>query len=382
MSFQLKQPALLENVQTQTESAVTSTPTRLFFVDHVRVTLTILVILHHLAITYGALGPWYYQEPTKDPLSAGILTFFMLINQSFFMGLFFLISAYFTPGSYARKGPRTFLKDRLLRLGIPLLVFSLLINPLLLMFSFKVPFSLNLMGTGPLWFVTALLMFDCLYVIFRQISKGRSMQMFQQTHKPLTFKSVLAFTLFLAVFVFITRLWFPFGWSIPVINLTISNFPQYISLFIVGLLAAHRGWFQNTPSWIGKVGLWKALGSTLILLPLAIISGPAAFTGGLHWQSFVYGLWESIMGVGMASGLLILFRQRHNRQGRIGRWLSQQTYAVYCIHAPMIVCIGILLSSLHLYPLLKFALVSLVALVLCFGCADLLRRIPAVRRIL
>ncbi len=39
------------------------------------------------------------------------------------MGCLFLISGYFTPGSYDRKGPKRFPKDRLLHLGIPLLVF-------------------------------------------------------------------------------------------------------------------------------------------------------------------------------------------------------------------------------------------------------------------
>jgi fucose 4-O-acetylase-like acetyltransferase len=32
------------------------------------------------------------------------------------MGFFFLISGYFTPGSFERKGLRSFLKDRLIRL--------------------------------------------------------------------------------------------------------------------------------------------------------------------------------------------------------------------------------------------------------------------------
>ena len=41
------------------------------------------------------------------------------VNAAFFMGLFFLISAYFVPSSFERKGTWTFLKDRFLRLGIP-----------------------------------------------------------------------------------------------------------------------------------------------------------------------------------------------------------------------------------------------------------------------
>jgi hypothetical protein len=46
------------------------------------------------------------------------------------MGLFLLIAAYFIPGSYDRKGAKRFLKDRLIRLGIPLVVYSWILRPL------------------------------------------------------------------------------------------------------------------------------------------------------------------------------------------------------------------------------------------------------------
>jgi glucans biosynthesis protein C len=41
-----------------------------------------------------------------------------------------LIAAYFTPGSYDRKGATSFLRDRLVRLGISLLLYYLLLEPL------------------------------------------------------------------------------------------------------------------------------------------------------------------------------------------------------------------------------------------------------------
>jgi fucose 4-O-acetylase-like acetyltransferase len=102
---------------------------RLFFIDHLRVLLIILVIMHHLAITYGAAGSWYYQDTAKDTLTTVLLSILTATNQAFFMGFFFLISAYFTPGSYDRKGAGPFLRDRFLRLGIPLLIYDGLINP-------------------------------------------------------------------------------------------------------------------------------------------------------------------------------------------------------------------------------------------------------------
>src|SRR5574340_1541995 len=104
---------------------------RLLFIDNLRILLIILVVLHHLAITYGALGAWYYKEGQPDMIATILFSLFVAINQSFFMGFFFMISGYFTPGSYDKKGAWHFFKDRSIRLGIPLLFYIVFIDPLI-----------------------------------------------------------------------------------------------------------------------------------------------------------------------------------------------------------------------------------------------------------
>ena len=71
---------------------------------------TLLVVFHHAAITYGAMGSWFYKEiePSNTPASL-ILTLFVAYNQAFFMGLFFLIAGSLTPGAIARHGAAEFL---------------------------------------------------------------------------------------------------------------------------------------------------------------------------------------------------------------------------------------------------------------------------------
>ena len=51
-----------------------------------------------------------------NDISTILITLFLAINQSFFMGFFFMISSYFNPGSVDRKGSTAFLVDRLKRL--------------------------------------------------------------------------------------------------------------------------------------------------------------------------------------------------------------------------------------------------------------------------
>jgi peptidoglycan/LPS O-acetylase OafA/YrhL len=101
------------------------------FIDRLRVLLTALVITFHGAITYGSAGGWYWREvdDLSRPLRIG-LTMMAAICQAYFMGMFFLLAGYFTPSSLERKGLKRFVLDRLLRLGIPLLVYGLLIGPI------------------------------------------------------------------------------------------------------------------------------------------------------------------------------------------------------------------------------------------------------------
>lgn len=104
---------------------------RTFFIDRLRVVLTALVILHHTAITYGGSGGWFYREVLDGGTPTSLLlTVFCAVSQSFFMGMFFLLVGYFTPASLARKGARQFLRERLLRPGVPLLVFGFVLGPL------------------------------------------------------------------------------------------------------------------------------------------------------------------------------------------------------------------------------------------------------------
>ncbi len=164
--------------------------TRLFFVDHLRVALTTLVVLHHLAIMYAANMPFYYEEPAyRDARAAMVLVVFQLLNQAHFMGFFFLLSGYLTPGSFHRKGPTRFLVERFRRLGIPLVVYALVLNPIAWVGVYRMPRELThittpftwqqypkLIAMGPMWFVAMLLIIDVGYVAWRLATKNRPLR--------------------------------------------------------------------------------------------------------------------------------------------------------------------------------------------------------------
>ena len=95
--------------------------TRLLYIDNIRLVLITLVVIGHLAITYGSEGDWYYKEPgtVSDIFTMVMLPVGAIVIASL-LGLFSLIAGYFTPRAYDRKGPGAFLLDRFKRLAIPL----------------------------------------------------------------------------------------------------------------------------------------------------------------------------------------------------------------------------------------------------------------------
>ena len=387
----------------------TGKKSRLFFLDHLRTFLAILVVLHHVALVYGAsVQGFYYIEPpftspgVVNPLAYLALLVFVLSNQAWFMGAFFLLAGYFAPDSLDRKGAGSFLRDKLLRLGIPILLFYFVLNPIsrigwwlmpTSMTGITTPLSLEayprLLGLGPLWFVLMLLVFDIGYALWRLLTKNRTSSTMADSSVP-SYPGIGLFIMTLAVVSYLVRMVIPLGesvWEFP----TLAYLPQYLSFFVLGIVASRRNWLQSLPSSMGIVGLVAAVVGSVLLYPLALsgrMFAPelhpafANAMGNGHWQSAVYALWDSLFAVGMCIGLITLFRDLIDGQGRFGRFLSQHSYAVYILHMPVIVFLAYALRGITLGSILKFGLASVIIVPVCFAVAYIIRKIPGVSRVL
>jgi glucan biosynthesis protein C len=374
--------------------------TRLLFIDNIRVFLTVLVILHHLMIIYAGTGNFYYPEGRQDVVAEALGGWFCATNQAYFMGLFLLISAYFVPGSYDRKGASRFLKDRLIRLGIPLALYSWVINPLFVYVFFyqdiRMPFwryypseyfkNNPLIGAGPLWFVEVLLIFSLLYVLWRRLTRSRSPEPVAETAFPGS-RSIALFALLLGVAGFLARLVFVMdAYNFGPLNLQFAFFAQYIALFVVGLIAYRRNWLLGLPDRTGR--LWLRIAVLLILLwaPMMVVNGAInddnSFKGGWNWQALMYALWESFLCLSMCIGLIYAFRRFLNHRGKLAGFLVPNAYTAYIIHAPVIVTLAYAVRDVTLYPLFKWVLVVLVAVPLILGLSSLIRKLPHMDRVL
>jgi len=380
----------------------TRTKPRLLYIDNLRTVLITGVILYHAAIVYGAPGVFPYREGREDELTGMVFTLLLAIFAAFGLGFFFMITGYFTPGACDRKGTTSFLLDRLIRLGIPLLIYIVIIDPLIIymmrwfltgsggsIFNFLRRHFANYdsLGVGPMWFVEVLLIFTLLYVLWRYVAKVLPQVKLQEGELPGNL-AIALFALALGVITFVWRIWLPEGSYFSLLNFPLASLPQYFFLFIVGIIAYRRNWLASLADDRFKLWFWIAIVLIFAILPFLLVLGGALegnvvpLLGGIHWQSLARSIWEQYLSVAMVIVLLIWFRKRFNQQGKVARGMSSSAYAVYFIHAPVLVATGLLFRDILLHPLIKFVVIGPLSVGLCFLIGYYLRKLPLVRRVL
>lgn len=367
---------------------------KLIYIDNIKVLLTILVVLHHTFIAYSSSEGWYYNEPTQIKGAKLLMTMFVSVNQSFFMGCFFMLAAYFTGSSLAKKGASKFIKDRLVRLGIPVLFYSFILTPFIcyLVYYFTkkhITFLEYLSGynswidLGVTWFVAALLLFTLIYASFRLIFKITF-------DKPIALpglRIILMFAGGLGIISFLVRIIFPVGWVLEPVGFQLGHFPQYIALFIIGLLAANNNWFDQLSDKVGRQLKRSAL-LCLLFFPVFFaiafkLDTPASyFSGGFHWQALVYAVWEQWIGISIITALLIKGKRSWNTSSKVSGQLSRSSFAVYIFHPLVIVGITLAARIWSVDPVIKLLVVAPLTVVCSYAIASLIILIPGVRKII
>jgi surface polysaccharide O-acyltransferase-like enzyme len=350
------------------------------------------VVLHHLAITYGAPGSWYYNESQAGMPEIVLLSLFVVTNQSFFMGMFFFISALFILPSLSGKGTSRFIRERLLRLGIPLVLYFFIISPLTVFINHRYIQRLDVSllqyisggngaGFGPMWFVEALLVFSLVFLLVRPVAVRINLPFPR-------IKTILMAAVFTGLLQFLLRIELPVGWSMPFTDFQLPFFVQYMLLFALGIIAQQNNWLDAISTGYALKWFLFAQGLIFVGFPLLLIGGgftslgTDAFMGGFTWQSLGYALWEQLLGFSLIIALFGLFKKHFNRQGNTARFLSRSAYGVFIIHPFVLVAISAFFVSWNAPPLVKLIVLAPLALMASFLGAGMLHRIPLLRKIL
>ncbi len=363
------------------------------FLDRIRIILTVLVILHHTSIMFGGDGGWYMRSHASSQLAGILLTLLCAVDQAFFMGAFFLLAGYFTQRSFDGKGLQRFSVDRMMRLGIPLIVYALVIGPLTIALANGEGFSglparwlqrmsVPSVNLGPLWFAWALLIFAAVYALLRVLSGWRAWTAVRPT--SVRHSTILLIVLFWGAGAFLLRLWVPTGeerWF-----LQIGFFSSYIVLFVVGLAAAPARLLERIDGKIAARWGWISLMTIPTLFVYAFLSHafdgePFQLKGGWTLPALVYAFWEPLVGCGII--LMLLWRCRVARNpSPFWQRLAPLAYSAFIVHPPIVVSMGLILNPWEVSSLLKFAIAGTLGALASFALAALIVRLPGARRVL
>ncbi len=363
---------------------------RLYFLDNLKVFLTCLVIVHHVGQAYGPTGGfWQYKSSLGE--SAAWLGSFFPVNASFFMGLFFMISGYFMPMSFDHKDTKTFLKDKFVRLGIPILIMFFVFEPGMMYFhyslysgnevrsffdylihiyfgiggmpeDFIVGASWPEMNFGPAWYIEQLLVYSCIYAGARKLLNFK----LKDEEKPFNLKMIVLVCLVVMISSAITRIWYPIDKWIGILGFIqseVAHLPGYIVLFLLGIAAYRKNYFWSCSNKLGYgiLGLGALMGVIVYLRPLLPESVLTILYRG--WD-----LYEPMMGVLLAWGIMILFREQANKTSKLLKGLSGAAYTMYIIHMPVVLAVQYALDRVNLgSATMKFIVVSILSVVITFG---------------
>ncbi len=406
----------MNTVTTITPSNTTDVTThRRACLDWLRAGLATLVVLHHVALVYGAGAPFYYTEPPFGYHGTyRALVVFILVNQAWFMGAFFFISGILVPGSVDRKGTGMFLRGRVVRLGVPLLFFTFVLNPLAGLGIYAMPTELTgitgrftwslyprFVGIGPMWFALLLLVFDTLYASLHAALRsgapagdaptaGAAASNGERRRKTAVWLAALLFVVGLGALSFLWRLWIPLGrdvFGFP----SLAYLPQYAAFFAVGVVAGRRQWLDYPPTRMGVFGAVAAAAALIVLFPVAFSGRPFSLElsevlenalGGPHWQSAAYALFDSTFAAGVLVAAISALERLGRRGENVASALARLGYGVYVLHVVIVVGIAVLLRDFAAPPIVKFVAVSLLSVPTSFAAAFLLRRVPGVARVM
>jgi hypothetical protein len=250
------------------------------------------------------------------------------------MGAFFLISAYFCPKSLDRKGFRAFVIDKLVRLGGPFLLFSMLLGPVLYVWQyayagFPVTYHFSPTTVGPPWFILWLLNFSLIYAVVAQVLPSLH---FKMPHPLLLLVLGLGLGgVFYAISINIGE-WISFA------NMVFWQFGLaiYVPFFVAGIAGGRNDWLrsvENMATWlvwclrITVVGFW-----VLQFFNIAQYYPPGPLSS-VHIGS-LESISIPIYAVAMTLAEMQLFHQYFNSspQSIFMKSAGLAAYTVYVIH--------------------------------------------------
>lgn len=380
---------------------------RLDHLDAVRAFALLLGVVFHASLSFL---PTYIGWAVTDLSTGAIMPAFLLVSHSFRMELFFLIAGFFSHLTFHRRGLRSFLESRFVRLAVPFILGWFLLRPLVvsgwtlggmsmrgdveLWTGFAQAFATlktlpqGLFTGSHLWFLYYLAMLTVLVLVARALLMrtgpiGRGLA--RGSDRLLAWMAASNLRGFLFVVPTAIALWFMRSWGMDTPDQ--SLLPHWPALLVYGGFFSLGWMLHRTPeilsrlcrlSWSRTLLAVVSIGATIWLERVS--TDPSHPQALLYRAGFVvtyaFTMWSLVL---LSIGV---FERLVRRQSAVVRYLADSSYWMYLIHLPIVLWLQIAVAELPGHWSLKLTAISLATIGLCLLSYDLFVRSTIIGKIL
>jgi Acyltransferase family len=380
--------------------AAPKTKARNAALDRARTFLTLVVLLHHAVIPYTHFGH-------TDPRSWLGFDCVVLATDSFFMAMFFFLSGLFTWSGIGRKAPHVFLRDRLLRLGLPFAIAAVTLIPIayyavelrlhpgttFAAFWWKTV-TVGPWPSGPLWFIWVLLVFDLtaslLYRVSATLVDPINRMSLKGFDRPAVFYgflvAVTAIGYIPLLVYFGANRWFEFG---P-FSVQASRLLLYAFYFFVGVGVGAANFNRGILSADGELpkGRWLWLIATLVpyVLMWVMITIKREILGNPNtlpdWYQAIYGLFYVLFSAAILLTILAFFLHSKAPGPNLLDRMQADAYGIFLVHYPIVLWLQYWMFDFDWPAIVKATIAFVLTVILSWAATAALRKIPGAGHVL
>jgi len=381
---------------------------------NLRAFVILLVIAFHSVLAYLGSQPtsppqfdsppyWWRAIPIIDPARWFGFDLFSALTYLYLMQLMFFLSGLFVWSSLLRKGPRIFLRDRLLRLGVPFLLGVLLLMPVAIYPVYRFTAAdpslsafwahwtaLPFWPCGPLWFLWCLLALDGAAAVLCWLAPGLSKSLKSISAGAgeypgryfVALASVSAVVYIPSAAAFEPWEWVQFGPFAFQPSFALLYAVYFFAGVGVGASGLEQGLLRSEGILPRRWPLWA--GGTLAAFLLWIIPTALSVQGqgtSLPGLPIVAGLGLALCSASACLGWMAVTLRFAARRWPLIDSLSENAYGIYLVHYLFITWLQYLLLRVASFAFAKAMIVFTGTLMLSWATAMAIRRVPAGARL-
>lgn len=356
--------------------------TRQFDLDWIKVLAMLVVFLYHVSMFFNSFD-WHIKN---NIINSTYIEFFSLLTGNWLMPIFFVVSGMATSYALSRRSSKKFIKERLLRLGLPLLLGIFLLSPPQVYIEritnqqFKGTFwefyphyfdgiYLEIGGTGNfaffghhLWYLLMLLLFSIITLpLYLKIKRAGD---------PFTFIHYLLIPIPLSVAALTVN---------NVVNLASWGLFFYLLLYIFGYYYFAR---PSLRAFVRKIGF---LAGALSFMTTAFYLSWVYFYGfpmeiSMGWAVFMINRVQLVWN--MIFFILYIGDKYLNFSNKALNYSSEASMPFYVLHQPVIILLGFFIYDLGLTVPVKLIFLLSASFLLIMSLYELIIRRVNILRVL